>query len=231
VGGSRQCSCSPSPDGLPLPGGGSAPARAGRADPRPGRRGPPRHADDPRGDPWWPAAGRARTARGRWPSGCRPRRCGPWPPALTGENFRRGGYLPYEQRYERAVDFIQAARTMWESGRGVAGLHHHGVDLRAARHPEAALQIEELAAVDEARTPSPARTSAAAATSRTSSATSAPSTSSRRPALAVRVPATPMWSVAPSTAESIVSVSGRPTTSRSWIPWITSRAGARRGTS
>lgn len=37
------------------------------------------------------------------------------PDAFTGENFRRGGYLPYEQRYERAVDFIQAARTMWES--------------------------------------------------------------------------------------------------------------------
>lgn len=37
------------------------------------------------------------------------------PDAFTGENFRRGGYLPYERRYERAVDFIQAAREMWES--------------------------------------------------------------------------------------------------------------------
>lgn len=35
--------------------------------------------------------------------------------AFTGENFRRGGYLPYEQRYDRAVDFIAAARELWES--------------------------------------------------------------------------------------------------------------------
>lgn len=37
------------------------------------------------------------------------------PDAFTGENFRRGGYLPYPQRYERAEDFIDAARTLWES--------------------------------------------------------------------------------------------------------------------
>lgn len=52
--------------------------------------------------------------------------------AFTGENFRRGGYLPHEQRYARAVDFIATARELWESwpedptaaGAG-AGAHEH----------------------------------------------------------------------------------------------------------
>src|SRR6195952_2432175 len=30
--------------------------------------------------------------------------------AFTGENFRRGGFLPQEQRYERAQSFLDAAR-------------------------------------------------------------------------------------------------------------------------
>ncbi|WP_178945529.1 LLM class flavin-dependent oxidoreductase [Kocuria sp. TGY1127_2] len=38
--------------------------------------------------------------------------------AFTGENFRRGGYLDYADRYRRAVDFISAARQMWESDAG-----------------------------------------------------------------------------------------------------------------
>lgn len=35
--------------------------------------------------------------------------------AFTGENFRRGGYLEYSQRYERAEQFLQTVRTLWDS--------------------------------------------------------------------------------------------------------------------
>ena len=38
--------------------------------------------------------------------------------AFTGENFRRGGYLPQEARYERAKLFLQAATELWDSWRG-----------------------------------------------------------------------------------------------------------------
>jgi FMN-dependent oxidoreductase (nitrilotriacetate monooxygenase family) len=35
--------------------------------------------------------------------------------AWTGENFRRGGYLDHALRYERAGQFIEAARAIWDS--------------------------------------------------------------------------------------------------------------------
>lgn len=35
--------------------------------------------------------------------------------AYTGENFRRGGYLPRELRYERARELVQTARELWDS--------------------------------------------------------------------------------------------------------------------
>ncbi len=35
--------------------------------------------------------------------------------AWTGENFRRGGYLDHALRYERAAQFIRAARAIWDS--------------------------------------------------------------------------------------------------------------------
>lgn len=35
--------------------------------------------------------------------------------AFTGENFRRGGFLDHSQRYERAREIIDAARTLWGS--------------------------------------------------------------------------------------------------------------------
>ncbi|WP_084627081.1 NtaA/DmoA family FMN-dependent monooxygenase [Pseudoclavibacter soli] len=35
--------------------------------------------------------------------------------AFTGANFRRGGYLPREQRYERAEEFVQAVKQLWDS--------------------------------------------------------------------------------------------------------------------
>lgn len=38
--------------------------------------------------------------------------------AFTGENFRRGGYLPQDQRYERARSFLQTAHELFDSWRG-----------------------------------------------------------------------------------------------------------------
>ncbi len=38
--------------------------------------------------------------------------------AFTGENFRRGGYLPQEQRYERAETFLRTAWELFDSWRG-----------------------------------------------------------------------------------------------------------------
>jgi FMN-dependent oxidoreductase (nitrilotriacetate monooxygenase family) len=38
--------------------------------------------------------------------------------AFTGENFRRGGYLPQDQRYERARGFLRAAQTLFDSWHG-----------------------------------------------------------------------------------------------------------------
>jgi alkanesulfonate monooxygenase SsuD/methylene tetrahydromethanopterin reductase-like flavin-dependent oxidoreductase (luciferase family) len=35
--------------------------------------------------------------------------------AFTGENFRRGAYLPYDQRYERGEQFVAAVNAMWDS--------------------------------------------------------------------------------------------------------------------
>ena len=43
--------------------------------------------------------------------------------AFTGENFRRAGYLPQDQRYERARSFLRTTRTLFDSWHGdeVAG--------------------------------------------------------------------------------------------------------------
>jgi FMN-dependent oxidoreductase (nitrilotriacetate monooxygenase family) len=35
--------------------------------------------------------------------------------AFTGENFRRGGFLPQEDRYDRAREFLHTARELWDS--------------------------------------------------------------------------------------------------------------------
>ena len=37
------------------------------------------------------------------------------PDAFTGENFRRGGFLERSLRYDRADEFIVAARTLWDT--------------------------------------------------------------------------------------------------------------------
>ncbi|BAL89024.1 putative luciferase-like monooxygenase [Actinoplanes missouriensis 431] len=40
------------------------------------------------------------------------------PGAFFGENFRRGGFLDHADRYVRAAEFIEAARTLWDSDGG-----------------------------------------------------------------------------------------------------------------
>lgn len=35
---------------------------------------------------------------------------------FTGQNFRRGGYLPKEERYGRAKKFLEVATELWDSG-------------------------------------------------------------------------------------------------------------------
>jgi alkanesulfonate monooxygenase SsuD/methylene tetrahydromethanopterin reductase-like flavin-dependent oxidoreductase (luciferase family) len=37
--------------------------------------------------------------------------------AWTGENFRHGGWLPHERRYERATAFVAAAKALWRNER------------------------------------------------------------------------------------------------------------------
>jgi FMN-dependent oxidoreductase (nitrilotriacetate monooxygenase family) len=37
------------------------------------------------------------------------------PDSFTGENFRRGGFLDYGDRYDRAAEFIRTAAELWES--------------------------------------------------------------------------------------------------------------------
>ena len=38
------------------------------------------------------------------------------PGAFTGANFRQGDHLPHEERYERASEFVEAARRVWQGG-------------------------------------------------------------------------------------------------------------------
>lgn len=38
--------------------------------------------------------------------------------AFTGENFRRGGFLPQEERYSRAAEFLATAHELFDSWRG-----------------------------------------------------------------------------------------------------------------
>jgi FMN-dependent oxidoreductase (nitrilotriacetate monooxygenase family) len=52
--------------------------------------------------------------------------------AWTGENFRRGGFLDHELRYERAGQFIRAARAIWDSWSDDANAPRH-VDLSTSQ--------------------------------------------------------------------------------------------------
>lgn len=51
--------------------------------------------------------------------------------AWTGENFRHGGWLPHERRYERAAQFVDAAKALW-SGPDAVERATDLVNLRAA---------------------------------------------------------------------------------------------------
>ncbi|MFE9249201.1 NtaA/DmoA family FMN-dependent monooxygenase [Streptomyces sp. NPDC007088] len=48
--------------------------------------------------------------------------------AFTGENFRRGGYLDRADRYTRAAEFLDTARTLWDAPgeNGTGSFSHHG---------------------------------------------------------------------------------------------------------
>ncbi|MET8995718.1 LLM class flavin-dependent oxidoreductase [Amycolatopsis sp. NPDC004169] len=51
--------------------------------------------------------------------------------AWTGENFRHGGWLAHERRYDRAEQFVEAALALW-SGAGLVDRHTDLVNVRAA---------------------------------------------------------------------------------------------------
>ncbi|WP_158881450.1 NtaA/DmoA family FMN-dependent monooxygenase [Amycolatopsis anabasis] len=54
------------------------------------------------------------------------------PDAWTGENFRRGGYLPREERYRRAEEFLTTVRELWDSWApdAVTGDRERGIFVR-----------------------------------------------------------------------------------------------------
>ncbi|MEV5880440.1 NtaA/DmoA family FMN-dependent monooxygenase [Streptomyces sp. NPDC052101] len=55
--------------------------------------------------------------------------------AFTGENFRRGGFLPQEERYSRAKEFLATANELFDSWRGdeILAYQSTGTFLRDAR--------------------------------------------------------------------------------------------------
>ncbi|MFH8468100.1 NtaA/DmoA family FMN-dependent monooxygenase [Streptomyces sp. NPDC017991] len=55
--------------------------------------------------------------------------------AFTGENFRRGGFLPQEERYSRAKEFLATANELFDSWRGdeIVADQESGTFLRDAR--------------------------------------------------------------------------------------------------
>ncbi|MGD0700191.1 MAG: LLM class flavin-dependent oxidoreductase [Trebonia sp.] len=50
--------------------------------------------------------------------------------AWTGENFRHGGWLPHDRRYERATQFVEAAKGLWDGGPTGTGAGGAPVDVR-----------------------------------------------------------------------------------------------------
>lgn len=52
------------------------------------------------------------------------------PGAFFGENFRRGGFLDYADRYVRAGEFIEAARALWDSDGGEFAIRSSQFDIR-----------------------------------------------------------------------------------------------------
>lgn len=49
---------------------------------------------------------------------------------FTGANLRRGGYLPYDARYERGGQFVEAANALWDGGAGPFAYHGTQVDIQ-----------------------------------------------------------------------------------------------------
>ncbi|MDR2257393.1 MAG: NtaA/DmoA family FMN-dependent monooxygenase [Arthrobacter sp.] len=57
------------------------------------------------------------------------------PDAFHGANFRRGGFLPYEERYERSEEFVRLAKQLWDAAaEGRPSVSHRGkhFDVEAA---------------------------------------------------------------------------------------------------
>lgn len=54
------------------------------------------------------------------------------PGAFTGANFRRGDHLPFKERYERAREFIEAARRIWAGGNYSIRSKHFDIAGRAS---------------------------------------------------------------------------------------------------
>src|SRR3954447_22277179 len=68
--------------------------------------------------------------------------------AFTGANFRRGGFLPYEERYARAAELVAVARALWDSWDDDAVVAHASTgqfvrpgSVRAVRHDGAHFQV------------------------------------------------------------------------------------------
>ncbi|RDJ22417.1 LLM class flavin-dependent oxidoreductase [Bosea caraganae] len=57
------------------------------------------------------------------------------PGAFTGANFRRGDHLPFGERYERAREFIEAARTIWAGGDFSSHSRHFDIAGRSGLAP------------------------------------------------------------------------------------------------
>ena len=57
--------------------------------------------------------------------------------AFTGENFRRGGFLKPEERYERAQEILDAAKALWLSDREPVEVRERAVHVRGPVHAAA----------------------------------------------------------------------------------------------
>jgi len=75
------------------------------------------------------------------------------PGAFTGANFRRGDHLPFAQRYERAREFIEAARKVWSGGAFEAQTRHFDLTgtTAVAPLPQGAPVIAQAGDSDEGR--------------------------------------------------------------------------------
>ena len=75
--------------------------------------------------------------------------------AFTGENFRRGGYLPQDQRYERARSFLRAAKTLFDSWPEPFSVHDAFFDIEGRfnvpRSPQGRPVIFQAGDSDEGR--------------------------------------------------------------------------------